>query len=133
MHNKIVAKYLDGKVLKGISGDFFPDKEMFHISFGDTLETGETITVNVSELKAVFFVKDFEGNKEYTEKKDFNLTRMIGRKVKVKFHDGEEVWGYVQGFSPEAKGFFLFPTDPKSNNTRIYVLNKSVESASLVE
>jgi len=132
MHNKIVVKYKNGKMLKGVSRDFFPNRDMFHLTLGSLTESGETLEVDVNELKAIFFVKDFGGKKEYNEKKDFELLKMLGKKMKVKFIDGEEVWGYVQAYSPESKGFFLFPSDPNSNNVRIYILNKSVQSVNLV-
>jgi len=132
MHNKLVVKYKDGRILKGVSRDFFPNRDMFHITLGSLTDSGETLDVDVNELKAIFFVRDFGGNKNYKERKDFELMKMLGKKMKVKFLDGEEIWGYIQAYSPQSKGFFLFPADPNCNNIRIYVLNKSVQSVNIV-
>jgi hypothetical protein len=49
-----------------------------------------------------------------------------GRKIKVKFLDGEEMAGFTMGYSAEKPGFFLIPADPKSNNSRVYVINSAV-------
>ncbi|MBW1895313.1 MAG: hypothetical protein JRI91_16720, partial [Deltaproteobacteria bacterium] len=94
--NKVVVRYKKGKVKKGSTVDFSPNKVAFHLQ----LLTGEPLDVNidelkvvhfvkdlevsVEELKAVFFVKDFEGNKdsmdEYTDEIPAG-----GRKVQVEF------------------------------------------------
>src|SRR4030042_1388775 len=68
---KIIARYVDGKIIKGYTFDFFPNKPYFHISpsIFETPKEGNKVLLN--ELKAVFFVKDFEGNPSYNERKDY--------------------------------------------------------------
>ncbi|MFZ3063116.1 MAG: hypothetical protein WA148_05180, partial [Actinomycetota bacterium] len=83
-------------------------------------------SVNISDLKAVFFVKSLEGFPEYKEKKEFTETAP-GRKIKVEFLDGEVIAGTTTGYSQERQGFFLFPVDPESNNLRIYVVSAAVK------
>jgi hypothetical protein len=66
---KVVARYLDGKRLKGFSQDFFPNKDRFHI-YPAEKPSGEAVEVLVNELKAMFFVRDFVGNFQYDERKN---------------------------------------------------------------
>ena len=47
-------------------------------------------------------------------------------KTIVEFYDGEEIWGYSQGYQSESPGFFLFPADPQDNNQKIFVVRSSL-------
>ena len=33
--NKVVARYQDGRMLKGFASDFLPTKDMFHLALAD--------------------------------------------------------------------------------------------------
>lgn len=61
--NKVVIQLKNGTVRKGITSDFLPNKARFHFTCTD----GSTEAVDVDTLKALFFVKDIEGNKDYKE------------------------------------------------------------------
>ncbi|UCG50530.1 MAG: hypothetical protein JSW58_09990 [Candidatus Latescibacterota bacterium] len=115
----VVARSLDGSMLKGTTSDFFPAKDTFHIVDNGT---GETKEVRVSELKAVFFVKTYEGNKDRRGRRSVER-KGLGRKIMVSFKDGEIILGYATSYSDEAVGFFVFPSDPDDNNERIFVVN----------
>ncbi len=128
MQHKIVARFLDGRVLKGITFNFRPERRTFHLQLDDS---GEQVEVNVDELKSVFFVKDLTGNKDYTDRRDVER-RGYGRRLEVKFIDGECIVGYTQGYSPDRPGFFMAPADPDSNNDRIYVVRESTEAVNLL-
>jgi hypothetical protein len=119
---KIVAKFQDGTLMKGQTSDFLPNKKSFHISTAN----GQVININIEQLKAVFFVKDFTGNKQY--KDDYkDVVPGGGKKIRVKFTDGELMVGYTQGYAPNRPGFFLVPADQRSNNQRIFVVSSAVE------
>ena len=62
--NKVVARFKDGSILKGKTSDFFPNKETCHL---ETLN-GEIKEITMEQLKAFFFVKDFEGDKGWLHK-----------------------------------------------------------------
>ena len=104
--------------MKGITSDFFPNKNNFHIEDKDT---GKNIEIDVTKLKGIFFVKSFEGNKDYQEQQNIERTG-LGKKIKVKFKDGETAIGYTTGFSRDRTGFYLFPSDPNSNTEKIFVV-----------
>jgi hypothetical protein len=123
--NRVVVRFVDGKLLKGYTYDFMPAKDTFHLSPKREKDKGDTIDIKVDLLKAIFFVKTLEGNPDYEEKKRFDEVEnptLKGLKIKVRFFDGEFIRGTTTGYSQKRKGFFLFPVDPQSNNERIYVV-----------
>lgn len=133
MQNKIVARYQDGRMLKGVTADFMPNKEVFHLVPMDAPSGQKPVTVNINELKAVFFVKDYAGNANYKEKQQFDPAKPVaGRKIKVVFKDGESLIGTTQGYQPGRQGFFVFPADPKSNAERFYVVSVAAKEVSFV-
>lgn len=123
--NKVVLKLRDGTIQKGQTNDFFPNKKKFHI---EDLE-GNIIEVSTDQLKAIFFVKDFLGDKNYEECYD-DIIIGGGRKIEVLFPDGETVIGYTQGYSEQRIGFFITPADKDCNNERIFVVNASTKKVS---
>lgn len=124
---KVVLHYTDGRILKGFTQNFFPNKPLFHFQPADGGNPGQQIEVNVKELKGVFFVKDFGGNPSYKEKKNFpESVQISGKKVEVIFKDGETLIGSTLGYDPNRPGFFFFPSDPEWNLIRVYIVAKSV-------
>jgi len=124
---KVVARYVNGKRVKGFSQDFFPNKDRFHV-YPAAKPSGEAVEVLLKELKAVFFVQDFAGNSLYNERKKYlEGEKPSGRKVEVTFMDGEVLVGTTLGYDPNRPGFFLFPADPKSNNIRVFAVSTSVK------
>ncbi|MEK7362528.1 MAG: hypothetical protein AAB016_01015 [candidate division NC10 bacterium] len=126
---KMVVRYVDGRIIKGYSHDFYADKPHFHLvpsvagfSFSD-----EATEVRVQDLKAVFFVRDFAGDPSYNERKKFaEGERPPGRKVEVTFKDGEVLVGSTVGYDRTRPVFFFIPADPKSNNQRVFVVCAAV-------
>ncbi len=126
--NAIVAHFVDGKILKGYSQDFSPSKPTLHIA---EVESGNVTEVEISKLKALFFVKTFKGNRSHEENKEAKRAG-LGRRIKVNCKDGETLVGYTSGYSPDRAAFFLFPADPKSNNERIFVVAAATEGVAFV-
>jgi small nuclear ribonucleoprotein (snRNP)-like protein len=131
--NKIVVKFKDGKIIKGWSTDFGPNKEIFHLH--PLEEYGiDILEIETSSLKAVFFVKDYKGNKDYKKVRTFEgQSKGIPsqRKIVIIFKDGENFYGTTHSYDPERKGFFVYPIDPKDNNDRVFVVNPAVKSVKL--
>lgn len=129
--NKVVVRYLDGRVQKGTTEDFFPNRPTFHLR---PLGSGAMMDIRCSELKAVFFVKDFTGDPKRHEARSFDrATSDIsrGKKVGIRFKDGELVFGFTLTYMPDRSGFFITPADPSSNNLRIYVLTHAAREVRL--
>jgi hypothetical protein len=116
----IVARFIDGKVLKGVSLDVDPKKPICHLK----TESGGTIEVALADVKALFFVKTAGGRAEYNEVKEATPgdSRLHGtRRVKAVFQDAEEIVGLMNRFPPITPYFFMLPIDPASNNIRMLV------------
>jgi hypothetical protein len=138
---RVVVRFRDGKLMKGYLRGFSveSDKIMF---VGQN--TGDALQVPVSELKAVFFVKNFDGFHEYVEKKAFGVRKLRGRKVIVKFSDNETLVGIIEGDLPwdkgfslaklgeRAKGFVLTPVDGDSNNEKVFVVGSAIQDISII-
>jgi len=126
---KVVARYTNGTVVKGFTHDFSPNKDRFHLIPVDGRSRG-TIEVVVSRLKAIFVVRDFNGDPQYKERKTFvKGENSSGLRLEVTFKDGEVMVGQtLLGYDPKRQGFFIFPSDPMSNNIRVFVVSSSVKS-----
>ena len=120
---RIVAHFLDGSLLKGTTMDFLPSKPYFHIRTDDRVVQEVAFT----ELKAVFFVHDLDGSKEYNERKGFLTERDQGKKVLVEFFDGEVLFGYTLSYTPKGLGFFMIPGDPDSNNSKVFIVHSATK------
>jgi len=124
---KVIARYVNGKVLKGYTHDFFPNKHIFRISPSIDEPLKEGTKIQILDLKALFFVRDFAGDPSYDEKKYFLQDKQfLGRRIEVTFKDAEVLIGTTVGYAPQRLGFFLFPADPKSNNLRVFVVSAAV-------
>lgn len=120
----VVARYVDGRVCKGTTRDFAPNRTEFHVDpEGDN---GSPVKIAFAALKAVFFVKTLVGSKYHVEKKNLANSQGQGRRVVVTFKDGETVAGFTVGYTPERPGFFVIPVDPASNNLRVFIVNAAV-------
>ncbi|HOG30347.1 MAG TPA: hypothetical protein PLT35_13810 [Vicinamibacterales bacterium] len=130
--NKVVVRFADKHAAKGFTNDFFPGRESFHLS--PASESGaEPVVIRVSDLKAVFFVHDLAGNREKTDRKEFDPAHpAVGRRIKVVFKDGEVFVGTTHGYQPGRQGFFVVPADATSNIQRCYVVTAATESVSFL-
>ena len=130
MNNRMVAHFVNGTLLKGQTWDFAPSRDTFHLTM---TAGGRHIPVSLKDLKAIFFVRDFEGDSNYIRKWNLDCDSSAGKKLMVTFSDGEILFGTTQGYHPEHTGFFLYPADPESNNLRVFIINGAVESVEEVE
>lgn len=118
----VVARRIDGQVVKGRTADFKPGCVSFHIRRDD----GSAVRIDTDRLKAVFFVKTLEGDPDHEEQKDFALKNTPEKRVWVEFADGERLAGWSSSYASSGNGFFFTPTDPKSNLERAYIYRSSV-------
>ncbi len=130
LHNRVVARFADGRVVKGTTQDFSVARDVFHVI---PPEAGAApVRVTMPALKAVFFVKDHTGDKDYNERKAFDKL-VPGRKLQVTFRDGEVLVGTSTAYDAARPGFFMTPANPKSNNDRIFVVMKAVRSVAFIQ
>src|SRR5262249_31700324 len=123
---RVVARYADGRALKGYASDFDPDQPRFHLTPAQG-SAEEVVEVWLKDLKALFFVRTFDGNPEYEESRDPYQPRPPGtRKIRLEFDDGELLVGYTTTREARRFGIFVSPLDPLSNNRRVFAVTTSV-------
>jgi len=122
---RVVARFNDGKVLKGTTQDFFPNRPSFHLL---PVDGSVGIEIRCKQLKALFFVKTFEGDRHRKDIRGFLVApaeTAQGKKIAVRFKDTEVICGYSLSYTPDREGFFVFPADSAGNNLRIYVVTSA--------
>lgn len=133
LQNRIVAHYQDGRLFKGMTSDFLPNKDYFHVVLRDDQPGSRPLKLQIIGLKALFFVKKYDGNPRYEEKKVFDPSRLsTGEKIKALFKDGELMVGTTNGYKPTRNGFFLVPADANSNNELCFIMTSATKEISLI-
>jgi hypothetical protein len=136
LKKKAVVKHQNKEIIKGWIEEFKPERESFILFPLIEYSKEERMEIKFSSLKAVFFVKDFTGNKDYKKVRTFNLDFNITpsqRKLIVYFKDGERLYGTSHSYGRYKIGFFMYPIDPKDNSERIFVVRSAAESVRLIK
>ncbi len=138
---KTVLRFNDGRLLRGYLEGFSPDRSEFKL---EESATRRTHPVRLKDVKAVFFVRSFEGDSSYKEKKTYGVSKPKGHRAFIRFKDGESLVGFLEGDVPwdkgfflsrqdkGPKGFFLLPVDEDANNKKVFVVASSVEDVTVV-
>jgi len=129
--NKIVVHYTDGRVHKGFTNDFVATRNLFHLI--SAKDPTKQLGIQVSTLKAIYFVKDFKGDPQRMDRPGVHPSLTLrGKQLKVTFRDGEVFYGMSEGYHPDTIGFFIIPGDPASNIVRAFVVNAYVEKTEIL-
>ena len=120
-YKKVVVRKLDQGLVKG----FVDSTSYLRPNAIEMLDReGRIVVIPLSEIKGVFFVKDFDGNPHRSERKLFqSRPRLAGLWVQMTFKDKEVLEGLLPSnlveLTPE--GFLLTPADLYSNNLKVFV------------
>jgi hypothetical protein len=120
--NKVVVQFKDKTIKKGKTFDFSFNKTIFYM---ETLDS-DILDIPMESVKAVFFVRDFKGDKNRHDRYR-DVVPGGGKKIQVKFLDGETIVGFSHGYHEGRHGFFMIPAHLKGNNYRIFVVKSSTE------
>ena len=135
IQEKVVMHLLNGRLLKGTLTRFSPSASTVQIRVSPG---SDLLDVSLDEVKAIFYVKSYAGNKDYRERKKFGLDKGEGHRIMVRFKDGEILVGRTHSdfsekpgslaamLSGQNKGFEIYPADPGSNNSRVFVVTSSL-------
>ncbi len=123
---KIVARSRAGERFKGylLEGRSLPRGvlRMRSIEGGD-------LPLDLEQLKGIFFVRDYEGDKGYLETKSLTTDpERKGLRVRLRFEDNETLEGVVENSVDllQADGFFFWPADTNANNELIFVVKSAL-------
>jgi hypothetical protein len=123
--HRLVVRYADGRLLKGYGREFTASSGSVQVWPTPQSPVSERITVPLSYVKAVFFVRDFAGDPSYVECATEDALQR-GRRVEVTFLDGETLVGTTLNYTENGVGFFIHPVDPRSNNARIFIASSAI-------
>ncbi len=131
---KIVARYRDGRIIKGHTSNFAPGVHFFHVTPPDAPSGSEPQVIETAQLKAVFFVRTFEGNPGRDDRQHFVEHQPYqGRHIEVTFADGEVMVGATPSYGADMPGFFIFPADTESNTLKVYAVASAVRKVHFVD
>ena len=126
MENKIVVHMKGGEIHKGVIHDFHEALKEFHLLPAEG--GGVPLRIRSDDMKAMFFVKDYLGNRDFVARKQFDEAKREARQAVLTFEDGEEMWGTLgEGVDGDGQGFYFFPVDPEDNNVRVFVIRSSLK------
>jgi hypothetical protein len=124
---RVVIRKLDKGLIKGFLD---PGRYLGHeIEVLD--REGRLVHVPLDEIKAVFFVRDFEGNPDRAERKVFrSRPRLAGLWVRMTFKDEEVLEALLPNNLLEADplGYLVTPPDVYSNNLKIFIPRTALTS-----
>ena len=130
-HKKVIVRKADRDSLNGyVASVHFVREGKFEL-----LNTsGNVVAIDLTDIKCVFFVRDF-GDSESLSRKTFTTRpRSEGLWVRIKFKDGE----VLEGLMPNdlslttAEGFLINPPDLRSNVQRLFVPRTALESLTVL-
>ena len=124
---QVVLRFRDGQTVRGtLDGEFNPATRS---SVAVRTADGGLVQTDLDSLKAVFFLKD-----PRKRALDMALGEVQAPTVgltRVEFFDGEILRGTVRRYSVDDRGFFLEPANPASNNERVFVVARAVQSVEI--
>ena len=130
-HKKVVIRKLDRDSLNGyVSPATFLSEGKLEL-----LNTsGNVVGIELSDVKAVYFVREF-GETGALNRKSFNTRpRIEGLWVRLKFRDNDTLEGLMPNDLAQnpPQGYFLNPPDLRSNTQRIFVPRSALESLTVL-
>jgi hypothetical protein len=127
MAHRVVAHLQNGRLIKGSTVSLLLDRDICHIM---TRDRG-MLPVRLSDLKALFIVKDLVGNSARVDQQVIapGDGRATGAKrLQITFRDGERMLALAPTYDATRPFFFVLPADADSNNARILVNRAALAS-----
>ena len=124
-HKKVVVRKIDRDSVQGYlpPTNFISDGKLELIN-----TSGTGVRIELSDIKVVFFVREFGDSEALLRKTFTSRPRVEGLWVRLRFRDGEMLEGLMPNdltqITPD--GFFVNPPDTRSNTQRIFVPRKSL-------
>lgn len=112
--HRVVIHTLEGQVHRGTVHNLDLQEDALAVQQPD----GRSVELPTRRLKAVFFVLS-PGEKPLPSR---------GERVQVTFRDGRQVVGYSDDHANGEPGFFVVPSDARTNTARVYVFRGGVQS-----
>jgi len=130
-HKKVIVRKMDRDSVSGYvaPANFVVDGKLELLN-----TTGNVVGIDLHDIKAVYFVREFSDSEVLTRKTFTTRPRMEGLWVRLKFKDNE----IIEGMMPNElnlnlpEGYLLNPPDLRSNTQRIFVPRTSLTSLNVI-
>ena len=130
-HKKVIVRKVDRDTVNGhVSPAHFVNEGKLEL-----LNTsGNVVAIELSDIKCVFFVREFGDSDSLTRKTFTTRPRSEGLWVRIKFKDGEVLEGLMPNdlSLTSAEGFLINPPDLRSNVQRMFVPRSALESLTVL-
>lgn len=130
-HKKVIVRKVDRDSVSGYvaPANFVVDGKL------ELLNTsGNVVAVELRDIKAVYFVRDFSDSEVLVRKTFTTRPRTEGVWVRLKFKDSEVIEGIMPNDLSQnpAEGFLITPPDLRSNTQRVFVPRASLTSLTVI-
>lgn len=122
----VVVHYLNGQLRKGVTGDFHPNTNRFHLVPAHAPFGTQPHEIRVHDLKTIEFTTSGANRAHHPAAGQSDPSR-TGRRVRVVFRDGETLIGSTHGLQMGCHGFFVIPLDARPGLDACYVLAAAVK------
>jgi len=130
-HKKVIVRKMDRDSVAG----YVAPAEFVHEGKLELLNTsGTVISINLREVKWVYFVREFGDSESLTRKTFTSRPRSEGLWVRLRFKDNEVLEGLMPADLAQTvpEGFLVTPPDQRSNTQRIFVPRTALESLTVL-
>lgn len=130
-HKKVIVRKADRDTING----YVAPSHFVHDGKLELLNTsGNVVGIELSDIKCVFFVREFGDTDSLARKTFTTRPRAEGLWVRIKFKDGEVLEGLMANdlslTAPE--GFLINPPDLRSNIQRMFIPRTALESLTVL-
>jgi hypothetical protein len=129
-HKKVVVRKMDRDSVSGyVAAQFVQDGKL------ELLNTsGTVISMDLREIKGVYFVREFGDSESLTRKTFTSRPRSEGLWVRLRFKDNEILEGLMPADLTQnmPEGYLVNPPDLRSNTQRIFVPRTALESLTVL-
>ena len=117
-HKKVIVRKTDRD---SISGYVAPANFVVEGKLELLNTTGNVVGIDLRDIKAVYFVREFSDSEVMTRKTFTTRPRTEGLWVRLRFKDNETIEGMMPNDLAQnpAEGFLLNPPDLRSNTQRV--------------
>ena len=130
-HKKVIVRKTDRDTVNG----YVSPSHFVHDGKLELLNTsGNVVGIDLTDIKCVFFVREFGDSDSLTRKTFTTRPRAEGLWVRIKFKDGEVLEGLMPNdlSLTSAEGFLINPPDLRSNVQKLFVPRTALESLTVL-
>ena len=130
-HKKVIVRKMDRD---SVSGYVAPAQFVREGKLELLNTSGTVISIDLREIKGVYFVREFGDSESLTRKTFTSRPRSEGLWVRLRFKDSEVLEGLMSADLAQSapEGFLVSPPDQRSNTQRIFVPRAALESLTVL-